>query len=58
MRSDIIFGLPFGCRSVSLTQQKLESPYDDSECVRRIKVCLIPEIFLHCVETKEYCEQN
>ena len=24
----------------------------------RIKVSLIPEIFLHCVETKEYCEQN
>ena len=21
-------------------------------------MCLIPEIFLHCVETKEYCKQN
>ena len=24
----------------------------------RIKVFSIPEIFLYCVETKEYCEQN
>ena len=26
--------------------------------MRRIKLCSIPEIVLHCVETKEYCEQN
>ena len=26
--------------------------------MRRIKLCSIPEIFLYCVETKEYCEQN
>ena len=56
------FGLPsrlsLGLHSKSLTQQKLESGSDDSGCARRIKVCSIPEIFLYCVETKEYCEQN
>ena len=52
------FGLPLGCRSITLIQQKLESGSDDSRCVLRIKVCSIPQIFVYCVETKEYCEQN
>ena len=30
---------------MNLTQRKLESGLDDSGCVRKIKVCLIPEIF-------------
>ena len=51
-------GLSLGLHSMSFTQQKFESGSDDSRCVRRIKVCSIPEIFWYCVETKEYCEQN
>ena len=52
------FGAHLGLHSITLTQQKLESGSDDSGCVCRIKLCSIPEIFLYCVETKEYCEQN
>ena len=54
----LTFGLSLGCRSISLTQQKSKSGSDDLGCVHRIKLCSVPEIFLYCVETKEYCEQK
>ena len=44
--------------SISLTQQKLESGSDDPQYMHMIKVCLTSEIFLYCVETKEYCKQS
>ena len=52
------FGGHLGLHSITLIQRKLESRSDDSGCVRRIKLCSIPEIFLYCLETKEYCKQN
>ena len=55
-RSSIIsapLGLPLGCRSITLTQQKLESGSNDSGCVRRMK--MITELFFlneMCVDAK------
>ena len=48
-------GRSLGPYSITLTQQKLECGANDSECVCEIKVCSIPEIFLYCLCTKEYC---
>ena len=36
----------------------LVRPKNSCDFLDRIKRCSIPEIFLYCVETKEYCEQN
>ena len=47
--SSIIFRLSFGLHSITLTKQKLGSGSDDSGCVRRIKVCSTPGIFLYCL---------
>ena len=40
-------GLPSGLHYISLMQQKLGSGSDNSECMHRIKVCSMPEIFLN-----------
>ena len=47
-------GAYFVLHSLSLTQQNLDSGYDDLGCVRRIKHCSIPEIFFNkiCVDAK------
>ena len=39
---------------MNFTQRNLESGSDDSGCVRRIKVCSIPDIFFKqiCVDAK------
>ena len=56
--SGIIFGRHLGAHLGLHSIRKLESGSDNLGCVRRIKVCSIPEIFLYCVETKEYFEEN